>query len=102
MQVVNNIMDCQNLEEVRGNIDRIDNEIIKLIAERGSYVKQASKFKTSNQDVKAPQRVESVIQKVRALSEKYGANPDMTEKLYRDMIADFVNMEINEFNNANR
>lgn len=28
-------MQCSSLEEVRSNIDRIDNEIIKLIAERG-------------------------------------------------------------------
>jgi isochorismate pyruvate lyase len=33
------------LYEVRGNIDFIDKQIIKLIAERGMYVKQASKFK---------------------------------------------------------
>ena len=40
-------MKCNNLEEVRSNIDRIDNEIIKLIAERTDYVKQASAFKKS-------------------------------------------------------
>lgn len=38
-------MKCENLEQVRENIDRIDNEIIKLIAERGTYVVQASAFK---------------------------------------------------------
>ncbi len=34
-------MERENLEQVRENIDRIDNEIIKLIAERGTYVVQA-------------------------------------------------------------
>ncbi len=72
---------------------------IMLIAERGSFVKQASKFKKDSQDVTAPQRVEAVIQKVRHLSEEYGANPDMVEKLYRDMIENFVHIEMNEFNN---
>lgn len=38
-------MKCNSLEEVRENIDRIDDNIIKLIAERGSYVLQASEFK---------------------------------------------------------
>lgn len=75
---------------------------IMLIAERGSFVKQASKFKKDSQDVTAPQRVEAVIQKVRHLSEEYGANPDMVEKLYRDMIENFVHIEMNEFNNNNR
>ena len=31
-------MKCNSLEEVRENIDRIDNEIIKLIAERGTGI----------------------------------------------------------------
>lgn len=34
-------------KKVRSNIDRIDNEIIKLIAERTEYMKQASFFKKS-------------------------------------------------------
>ena len=91
-------MECKNLEEVRSNIDRIDNQIIKLIAERGSFVKQASKFKKDNQDVRAPQRVEAIILKVRSLATEYGANPNMVEKLYREMITSFINIEIDEFN----
>ena len=90
-------MICASLEEVRSNIDRIDNEIIKLIAERSDYVKQASGFKKSEDGVKAPNRVETVINKVRSKAEEYGANPDMVEKLYREMISSFINMEMDEF-----
>ncbi len=90
-------MICSSLEEVRSNIDRIDNEIIKLIAERTDYVKQASSFKKSESGVKAPNRVEAVIQKVREKALEYGANPDMVETLYREMISSFINMEMNEF-----
>jgi isochorismate pyruvate lyase len=42
-------MKCSSLEEVRENIDRIDNEIINLIAQRGKYVVQASSFKKDEQ-----------------------------------------------------
>lgn len=90
-------MKCNSLEEVRENIDRIDDNIIKLIAERGSYVLQASEFKKSEEGVKAPNRVEAVIQKVRGKALEYGANPDMVEALYREMIARFVSMEMDEF-----
>ncbi len=91
-------MKCNSLDEVRENIDRIDNEIIKLIAERGSYVSQASSFKKSEKGVKAPNRVKAVISKVRLKAEEYGANPDMVENLYREMITYFINMELDEFN----
>lgn len=90
-------MKCNNLEEVRSNIDRIDTEIVKLIAERGMFVVQASNFKKSEDGVKAPNRVEAVITKVREKAEEYGANPDMVESLYREMISQFISMEIVEF-----
>ena len=94
-------MKCEKLEQVRENIDRIDNEIIKLIAERGTYVVQASAFKKDEDGVKDTGRVEKVISKVRAKAEDYGANPDMVEALYREMISRFVSMEMNEFNKRN-
>ncbi len=90
-------MICSSLEEVRSNIDRIDNEIIKLIAERTDYVKQASAFKKNENGVKAPNRVEAVIKKARERALEYGADPDMIEALYREMISRFINMEMDEF-----
>lgn len=95
-------MKCENLEQVRENIDRIDNEIIKLIAERGTYVVQASAFKKDEDGVKDTGRVEKVISKVRAKAEDYGANPDMVEALYREMISRFISMEMNEFKRNNQ
>lgn len=100
-QVRKNSYKCTSLEEVRTNIDRIDNEIIKLIAERSTYVLQASKFKKNQNDVKAPNRVEEVIKKVRNKATEYGANANMIEALYREMISRFVNMELDEFNKNN-
>lgn len=47
--------------------------------------------------MKAPNRVEAVIKKVREKALEYGANPDMVEALYREMISRFVSMEMNEF-----
>lgn len=90
-------MECKSLEEVRANIDRIDDSIIKLMGERTDYVRQAAKFKASTDGVKAPDRVEAVIRKVRGSAEKYGADADMVEALYRNMISRFVDMETREF-----
>lgn len=87
-------MQCNSLEEVRDNIDKIDKEIIKLIADRGKYVEQAASFKKNDNEVKAPKRVEAVIEKVRRRAEEYGANADMVEALYREMISRFIKIEM--------
>ena len=90
------IFACQSLDEVRSHIDRIDNRIVASLAERGAYVKQAARFKTSTDEVRAPQRVEQVIAKVTALAEEFGANTKVTEHVYRAMIAAFVTAELAE------
>lgn len=87
---------CHSLEEVRENIDRLDRQIVGLLAERGGYVKQAARFKKTEDDVKAPQRVEQVIAKVAVLSAEMGAIPAVTEAVYRAMIAAFINAELTE------
>jgi isochorismate pyruvate lyase len=87
---------CNSLEDVRSNIDRIDRDIVALLAERGSYVKQAAKFKKTSDDVKAPQRVEQVINKVVGLSCELDANPKVIEAVYRAMISAFIEAELAE------
>lgn len=93
---MNRIENCTSIEEVRAQIDRIDRQMVALLAERGAYVKQAARFKKSTDDVKAPQRVEQVIAKVKALSCELGANPVVTEQVYRAMIAAFIEAELAE------
>lgn len=87
---------CTTLEEVRNNIDRLDQQIVTLLAERGRYVSQAARFKKDTDGVKAPQRVEQVIAKVRDLAQAVGANPEVTEQVYRAMIAAFIQQELAE------
>lgn len=90
-------MECKSLEDAREYIDKIDTVIVKMIAKRTSCVKQAAKFKTDADGVKAPDRVEAVIRKVRVRAESYGADADMVEALYREMISRFIEMETREF-----
>ena len=87
-------MECKSIEEVRNNIDIIDEKIIKLIGERTLYVKQAAKFKKNATEVKSEDRVEKVIDRLKKISIEYGAEPELTENLYRMMISFFVNMEM--------
>lgn len=84
---------CANLAEVRENIDRLDRQIVALLAERGRYVKDAARFKRDAFQVSAPQRQQEVIDKVRALAEKEGAYPEVVEAAYRALIAGFIARE---------
>lgn len=87
---------CSSLNEVREHIDKIDSEIVALLARRGAFVAQAASFKKTTEEVKAPNRVEQVISKVISLAQEQGANPEVVERVYRAMIAAFIDAELKE------
>jgi len=91
------MIECNSIDEVRTNINNIDEQIVKLIAQRGEFVKQAAKFKKDNDDVKAPKRVEEVISKVKNIAQLNGANEEVVENVYRTMIDSFIKAEMKEF-----
>lgn len=87
---------CESLEQAREKIDAIDTALIQMIATRQFYVDQAVRFKKSIQDVQSPERVEQIIQKVRAQAVELGIDPDLVEQLYRAMIQQFIQRELKE------
>jgi len=90
------VSDCQTLDDVRAQIDRIDAEIVALLAERTGYARQAGRLKPTTAEVRALARVEQVIARVRHLAAEHGAPPDLVERLYRTMIEGFTDMQLRE------
>jgi isochorismate pyruvate lyase len=86
--------DCSNIEEIRQEIDEIDQQIIVAFGKRFEYVKAAAKFKTSETSVKAPERVKSMLHQRRLWAEEHGLNPDVIEKLYQDLVNYFMAEEL--------
>ena len=93
------MIECNSIDEVRNNINNIDEQIVKLIALRGDFVTQAAKFKKDSEDVKAPKRVEEVISKVKNIARLNGANEEVVENVYKAMIESFIKAEMKEFEN---
>ena len=84
---------CKSLAEVRENIDRIDRDLVRLMAERQKYVAEAGRFKANPAAVSAPARVEQVIEKVKTLAREEGLAETVAEKTFRAMIAGFEDYE---------
>jgi isochorismate pyruvate lyase len=89
--------ECKNLDEIRNGIYFIDNQIVKLISERAEYVKEAAKFKKSEQSVRDEKRVALVIESKKQLALKYNISPELIGDLYQRMIDFFVQQELNEW-----
>ena len=87
---------CDSLEQARDRIDQLDQELIEMIATRQFYVDQAVRFKRTAEDVQSPERVQQVINKVREQAIQLHTDPDLVEKIYREMIQHFIQRELKE------
>jgi len=92
---------AEDLAVVRREIDRLDDAIVKLLAERAMYVKDAARFKRDAFQVSAPARQAEVFARVRALAGKHnpGFNggfeglPEVVESAYRALVAGYIACE---------
>jgi len=92
--------ECKSLEEARVEIDKVDEKIVELIALRNSYVKQMAHFKNSIEEIKSKERIDNVIQRVRAKAIELNLSPNLISDIYLRLIDEMVESEIAEFKNA--
>jgi isochorismate pyruvate lyase len=85
--------ECTSMDHVRHEIDRIDEKLVDLIAERFSYVDRAWQLKSNPADANVPWRIRAVIDKVEARAREKGLPPELAVALWRQMIGWFVQYE---------
>jgi isochorismate pyruvate lyase len=85
--------ECNDMSEVRDEIDRIDASLVDLIAERFGFVDRAWQLKKNPGDAYVPWRIQQVIDKVKVRAGEKGLPPELTEALWRQMIGWFVQYE---------
>jgi isochorismate pyruvate lyase len=85
--------DCNNMEDVRTEIDRIDAALVDLIGERFTFVDRAWQFKKSPAEARVPWRIQQVIDRVKARAAERNLPPELVEALWRQMIGWFIQYE---------
>jgi isochorismate pyruvate lyase len=85
--------DCSDMDQVRVEIDRIDQTLVDAIAERFTYVERAWQLKSDPSEATVPWRIQQVIDKVRARAEDKGLPPELAEAMWRQMIGWFIQYE---------
>ena len=78
--------ECETMVDVRYEVDRLDRILVKLIAERQSYMDAAARIKGDRDTVRDPERIEDVVSKVLAEAKKHGLSPAIAEPVWRTMI----------------
>ncbi len=94
------IKKCNTLSQAREEIDKIDDKIVELIAMRNAYIKEIAHFKNSIDEIKSKDRIDDVINRMRARAIELDLSPNLINDLYIRMIDAMVDTEVAEYQNA--
>lgn len=86
--------DCQSLEEIRNEIDKIDEHIISLFSERHKYVEAIVRFKNDKDAIIAQERKEQVILQRKTWAQEKGLNALTFEKIYTLLVNSNIEHEM--------
>ena len=78
---------CETMQDIRAEIDRLDAALIGLLAARAGYIDRAAVVKSGlGLPARIMDRVEEVVANVRAEAMAQGVSPDLAEALWRQLI----------------
>lgn len=87
-------LECNNIDEVRKEIDNIDVHIIKLLAKRFEYVREVVKYKeNSDKAIEAPDRRAAVLRSRGEWAQQAGLSPDVVASIYDTLIEYYIDEE---------
>ena len=79
--------DCNSMDELRHQIDKLDVKIIELLANRSEFIDRATELKKSNgMPARIPERIETVVSNSRNAAEDLDLDADLVEKIWRILI----------------
>jgi len=93
--------ECTGKEEIRNEIDQIDQEIIRLFALRSEYVHEIVKFKTDEESVIAIERKELVIKQRAEWANAVGLDKQTFEDIYTRLLKQNISEELLLLRNNN-
>ena len=79
--------DCNNMDELRHQIDKLDVQVVELLANRSEFIDRATELKKLNRmPARIPERIESVVSNARNAAEELDLDADLVEKIWRILI----------------
>lgn len=85
--------DCKDMGQVRAGIDKLDRALVALLAQRQRYIAAAGRLKHRRDEVRLPWRIEEVVSKVLAESDKQGLSKRIAEPVWRVLIDQSIEYE---------
>ena len=87
----------KKLNSLRKQLDKLDNDLLKIIKKRTSIVKQVLSTKEYKYEIVDKKRINKVLSNIRNKSLKNNIDPKITNRIWKNMIWSYIDFEKRNF-----
>ena len=91
------VKDCTTMQDVRREVNALDDVLVPLLVERVGYMTQAARIKQGAEQVRDEARIEAIVSRVRERATAEGGDADVIEAIYRSLMEACIAYEHREF-----
>ena len=87
----------KKLDLIRIKLDRLDNELLKLLKKRSNLVNDVLKIKIYKKEIIDQKRIKFILSKIKKKSIQLNIDPKITKRIWKNMIWSFIDYEKRNF-----
>ena len=87
----------KKLDLLRIKLDKLDNELLKLIKKRSNLVNEVLKVKIHKKEIIDQKRINFILKKIKKKSIQSNIDPKITNRIWKNMIWSFIDYEKRNF-----
>ena len=87
----------KKLNLLRIKLDRLDNDLLKLIKKRSNLVNEVLKVKIYKNEIIDQKRINFILKKIKKKSIQSNIDPKITNRIWKNMIWSFIDYEKRNF-----
>ena len=85
------------LNLLRKKLDKVDNNLLKIIQKRTKIVKKVLSLKSYKKEIIDKKRISTILKKIRKESLKNNIDPKITQRIWKNMIWSYLDFEKRNF-----
>ena len=87
----------KKLDLLRNKLDRLDNDLLKLIKKRSKLVNEVLEVKIYKKEIIDQKRIKFILNKIKKKSIQSNIDPKITNRIWKNMIWAFIDYEKRNF-----
>jgi len=87
----------KKLDQIRIKLDKLDNDLLKLIKKRSALVNEVLKVKIHKKEIIDQKRINFILKKIKKKSIQTNIDPKITNRIWKNMIWSFIGYEKRNF-----